>query len=273
MEEVYEIHALRYGSNQNRTRQENFLETVDDHDSAMPLDYFVWLIRNENRAVVVDTGFDHIEAKKRGRTISALPSERLAQLGIDSKRVEDVIITHLYYDHAGTIKDFPNARFHLQETEMQFATGPWMLEDAERFAYSADHVAELIHCLFAKRIWFHQQDGEVAPGITVHRMSGHTMGMQSVRVPTRRGWVLLASDASHYYEHWVKRIPFSICWSQEALLSSYSQFEKLAESEDHVIPGHDPLVRQLYPPSLTEAGDELVRLDLEPKQSLRDLFS
>ena len=122
----------------------------------MPLDYFVWLIRNENRAVVVDTGFDHIEAKKRGRTIMALPSERLAQLGIDSKRVEDVIITHLHYDHAGTLKDFPNARFHLQETEMQFATGPWMLEDAERFAYSADHVAELIHCLFAKRVRFHQ---------------------------------------------------------------------------------------------------------------------
>ena len=63
MEEVYEIHALRYGNNQNRTRQENFVETVDDHDSAMPLDYFVWLIRNENRAVVVDTGFDHIEAR------------------------------------------------------------------------------------------------------------------------------------------------------------------------------------------------------------------
>lgn len=104
-------------------------------------------------------------------------------------------------------------------------------------------------------------------------MSGHTMGMQSVRVRTRRGWVLLASDASHYYEHWVKRIPFSICWSQEDLLSSYNQFEKLAESEDHVIPGHDPLVRQLYLPSLKEAGDELVRLDQEPKQSLRDLFS
>ena len=36
---------------------------------------------------------------------------------------------------------------------------------------------------------------------------------------------------------------------------------------------HDPLVRQLYLPSLKEAGDELVRLDLEPKQSLRNLFS
>ena len=37
-------------------------------------------------------------------------------------------------------------------------------------------LAELIHCLFAKRIMFHQQDGEVAPGITFHRMSGHTKG-------------------------------------------------------------------------------------------------
>ncbi len=196
MEEVYEIHAMRYGSNEGRTRQENFLEKVDDHDSVMPLDYYIWLIRNENRSIVVDTGFDHKQATKRGRSIMMLPSERLSQLGVNAWEVEDVIITHLHYDHAGTLRDFPKARFHIQETEMQFATGPWMLEDRERFAYSAEHVAELIHCLFSQRVRFHQQDGEVAPGITVHRMPGHTMGMQSVRVRTRRGWVLLASDAS-----------------------------------------------------------------------------
>ena len=206
----------------------------------MPLDYFVWLIRNENRAVVIDTGFEHIEANKRGRTISALPSERLAQLGIDSKRIEDVIITHLHYDHAGTLKDFPNARFHLQETEMQFATGPWMLEDAERFAYSADHVAELIHCLFAKRVRFHQQDGEVAPGITVHRMSGHTMGMQSVRVRTRRGWVLLASDASHYYEHWVKRIPFSSAGPRKPCFQAIINSKNLPKVRIMSFPGMTP---------------------------------
>ena len=182
-----------------------------------------------------------------------------------------MIITHLHYDHAGTLKDFPNARFHLQETEMQFATGPWMLEDAERFAYSADHVAELIIAFlqsgsgFISRMERLPRDHR-SPYVRTHH--GDAVGEGA----NRRGWVLLASDASHYYEHWVKRIPFSICWSQEALLSSYHQFEKLAESEDHVIPGHDPLVRQLYPPSLREARDELVRLDLEPKQP-RDLFS
>jgi len=270
-EAPYEIYAIKYGDRMGN-RGGMFVHG-DPHDAPMAMDYFIWVIRNDLRTIVIDVGYDKEEGEGRGRSFLRSPLEGLALLDIDAGAIEDVIITHLHYDHAGTLKDFPNARFHLQETEMQFTTGPWMLEDAERFAYSADHVAELIHCLFAKRVRFHQQDGEVAPGITVHRMSGHTMGMQSVRVRTRRGWVLLASDASHYYEHWVKRIPFSICWSQEALLSSYRQFEKLAESEDHVIPGHDPLVRQLYLPSLREAGDELVRLDLEPKQSLRALFS
>ena len=272
-EETYEIHALRYACRKERTRQENFLEPVDDHDSPMPIDYYVWLIINVNRTVVVDTGFSHEEGRKRERSINRLPREMLSGLGIDSSKVEDVIITHMHYDHAGTLRDFPCARFHIQESEMSFVTGPWMLNDGERFAYSANHIAEMIHCLFEKRVVFHRQDGEVAPGITLHRMQGHTMGMQSVRVRTPRGWVLLASDASHYYEHWLKRIPFSICWSREDLLSSYELFEKLAESEDHVIPGHDPLVKNLYPHSSTELGPEAVRLDLNPSRPVKGLFS
>ena len=53
--ETYEILALRYGERPERTRQENFLEPVDAHDSPMPIDYFVWVLRNANRTVVVDT--------------------------------------------------------------------------------------------------------------------------------------------------------------------------------------------------------------------------
>ena len=270
--ETYEIFALRYGERAERTRQENFLEPVDAHDSPMPIDYFVWVLRNANRTVVVDTGVDHAEAERRGRTIMRLPSQALAGIGVDAASVEDVIITHLHYDHAGTLGDFPRARFHVQESEMQFTTGRWMLDDAERHAYSADHVAELVHRLYEKRVVLYDEDGEVAPGVTVHRMAGHTMGMQSVRVPTRRGWVLLASDASHYYEHWVRQVPFAICWSEDDLLRSYRRFEWLADSEDHVVPGHDPLVRSLYPAAGTALGTDVVRLDETPLRSLREVF-
>ena len=169
---TYEVLALRYAERTARTRQENFLEPVDDHDSPMPMDFFIWVVRNEDRTIVIDTGFGHEEARRRDREILRTPSEALAGVGIDAASVEDVVITHLHYDHAGTTGDFPAARFHLQESEMQFATGRWMLDDAERFAYSADHVAELVHKLFEKKVVFHSEDGEVAPGISTALSSG-----------------------------------------------------------------------------------------------------
>ncbi len=270
--ETYEVLALRYAERPERLRQENFLDPVDHHDTAMPIDFFIWVVRNANRTIVIDTGFNHEEARKRDRTVFRLPREALANIGVDAAQVQDVVITHLHYDHAGTLADFPRARFHIQESEMQFATGRWMLDDAERHAYTADHVAELVHRLFEKRVVFHAEDGEVAPGISVHRMAGHTMGMQSIRVATERGNVLLASDAAHYYEHWVKRVPFAICWSQSELLASYAKFEALADSEDHVIPGHDPIVRTLYPALSPDTGTEVIRLDAPPLKSLSDVF-
>lgn len=270
MAATYEVLALRYGSRAKLTRQQNFLEPVDDQDSLMPMDYYLWVVRNSDRTIVVDTGFNQAEADRRDRPIMRLPRDALVSVGVDAATVEDVVITHLHYDHAGTLGDFPRARFHIQETEAQFATGRWMLDDAERFAYSPDHLAEFIYRVFEKRVVFHGDDGEIAPGVTLHRMPGHTMGIQAVRVQTQRGAVLLASDASHYYEHWVRRVPFFICWSQAELMNSYEAIDRLADSEDHVIPGHDPLVRSLYP--ALDGSDETVRLDVAPNRSLRQIF-
>ena len=268
----YQILALRYAERPQRTRQENFLQPVDAHDAPMPIDFYIWVLRNTERTIVIDTGFDHAEASKRDRTIKRLPHEALAAVGVDAKSVDTVIVTHMHYDHAGTLSEFPRATFHVQASEMQFVTGPWMLQDGERHAYSASHVCDIVNCLFEKRVAFHDEDGEVAPGVTVHRMPGHTMGMQAVRVQTKRGPVLLASDASHYYEHWVKRVPFAICWSPDDLMQSYERIDALAESEDHVIPGHDPLVRSLYPQADSALGADAVQLDQAPLKTIRSVF-
>jgi glyoxylase-like metal-dependent hydrolase (beta-lactamase superfamily II) len=51
------------------------------------------------------------------------------------------------------------------------------------------------------RATFHDGASEVAPGLTVHYIGGHSKGLQCVRVKTRRGYVVLAADATHLYAH------------------------------------------------------------------------
>jgi glyoxylase-like metal-dependent hydrolase (beta-lactamase superfamily II) len=268
--ELYEIFALRYAERTNRTRAENF-KLTDDHDSPMPIDYFLWVVRNDKRTIVVDTGFGLEEARRRDRKLLQTPQQALARIGVELATVEDVVITHLHYDHAGTLPDFAAARFHLQSSEMAFATGPPMLDADERWAFSADHVCDMVRLLYDGRVVFHDEDGEIAPGITLHRLPGHTAGLQVVRVPTRRGIVLLASDASHFYENFMRRSPFPICYSEPDMLKSFERLEQLADSENHIIPGHDPLVRELYPPPASELRGWVCRLDEPPVRSLASI--
>ncbi|MBT4042302.1 MAG: N-acyl homoserine lactonase family protein [Rhodospirillaceae bacterium] len=266
--ETYELFAIRYGSVAGRLRRDNFIiapdHPADPHDGPMPLDYFVWAIVNENRTIVVDTGFEYSEAEKRGRKITRLPRDGLEIIGINADTVEDVIITHLHYDHAGTLDDFPAARFHLQESEMNYATGKHMCHAPFGHAYAADHVCTMVRRVFDGRVVFHDGDREVAPGISVHWIGGHTAGVQCVRVLTKRGWVVLASDASHFYENMEGIAPFPIVYSAADMVQGYSKMRDLADSSKHIIPGHDPLVMQRYP--VAQSGQQdVIRLDVAPK--------
>ena len=58
--------------------------------------------------------------------------ECLTSMGTDPAKVQDVIVTHLHYDHAGTLTDFPRAQFHLQVAEPAYATGPCMCDPRAR---------------------------------------------------------------------------------------------------------------------------------------------
>ena len=98
--EVYEVFAVKYAHNATRKASQNLIFN-DLHDSPMPLDYFVWVVRGAGRTFVVDTGFGERESKARGVPLIRTPAEGLRLLGIDAAEVEDVIITHLHYDHAG----------------------------------------------------------------------------------------------------------------------------------------------------------------------------
>jgi glyoxylase-like metal-dependent hydrolase (beta-lactamase superfamily II) len=263
MSDTYEIYAIRYGHH-DRKAHENFLFGDSHDDSDMPLDYFVWAIVGEDRTFVLDTGFGPEMETKRGRRIVRPVAEGLTAIGIDPATVGDVILSHMHYDHAGNIPLFANARFHIQDDEMAFITGRSMCHHVLRHSFEAGHVADMVHRLFEDRVRFHDGESELAPGITLHKVGGHTKGLQVTRVKTRRGWVVLASDAAHLYANLERNHPFPIVVDVDDYLEAFNTIRKLASSEAHIVPGHDPLVLRRYP--LAKDGlAGIVRLDAEPK--------
>ena len=239
----WEVYALRYGD-QQRTRGMNFIGAGDPHDTPMPLDFYVWLLRSGSRVIAVDTGFAKVGAPARGRRILRDVATAYADLGCDPAEVEDVIVTHLHYDHAGNLDLFPNATFHLQEREMGFATGRHMCVACVRHAFDVEDVVKMVRALYAGRVRFHSGDGEVAPGVSVHHVGGHTDGLQMVRVQTARGPLVLASDASHFYANIGDGLPFPIVFNVGDMAAGWGRARALAEGrEEMIVPGHDPRVR------------------------------
>ncbi|MFJ2816270.1 N-acyl homoserine lactonase family protein [Streptomyces sp. NPDC087294] len=246
---TYEVLALRFGTHAGRPARDNFL--VDEGQftpgSEMPMDFYLWVVRNERHFLLVDTGFPEEMAVRRGRTLFRDPVDALADLGIAAEDVADVVITHMHYDHAGNVDRFPRARIHMQEEELRFCTGPSMRHHVVRKPFEPVNVRSAVQSLYDGQLVLHQGEFEILPGVTVHPVPGHTPGTQVVRVPTARGWVVLAGDTTHLWANIRLRSPFPILDQLTPMLNGYDTLEALADGGDHIIPGHDPQVARRFP--------------------------
>ena len=264
--EEYELYAIRYATRDAR-RADHFIGG-DPHDAAMPMDYYVWLARNAERSVLVDIGCSREVAERRGRTYLCSPDDVLHDMSVDPKSLSDVVITHLHYDHVGNLSRFPAAKFHVQERELAFATGPAMRHPFISQAFEAEDVADLVKLNFRSRVQFHDGDTECFPGISLHLAGGHSHGLQFVCVRTKRGKVVLASDVAHFYENITSARPFHIAYHVGEMLDG---FEKLLAVGGRdlaaIIPGHDPLVTELYPSISGKLQGRVFRLDVSPSKA------
>jgi len=261
---TWQVHALKYADRNARTRADSFLFD-DNHDTPHAMDYFIWVLRRGDEVILVDTGYDTEEAQNRQRPIRLDPRDALAPLGLRAEDITTVIVTHLHYDHAGGLHMFPNATLHLQEAEMAYATGACMCHGPLRAPFTADHICEAVKRVYSGRVIFHDGDGQVAEGVTVHCIGGHSRGLQAVRVHTDAGWLCLASDAAHYYENFLSRKPFPIVVDLEDMMKGFDRLQELASRSELIIPGHDPLVRSYFP---QDQADFIFRLDQGPDKEL-----
>ena len=265
---VYNLYALRYARQLGRQAKENFLPSPmaggDAHDGPMPVSYYIWIIHNRFRSIVVDTGISPRMSVERRRELDVDPIEALARIGVDPEAVEDVILTHLHYDHSSNLHRFGQARLHVQQAEAAYATGACMCEPFARAPFDIEDIVTLMRRLYADRVVFHDGDTTPFPGVSLHVLPGHSPGIQAVRVMTPRGPVLLASDVTHFYTNFLQQRPFRVTVDVNATLRSYWQLRKIAGSIDRIIPGHDPKVRALYP-KYDVNGVEVIALHEPPK--------
>jgi glyoxylase-like metal-dependent hydrolase (beta-lactamase superfamily II) len=268
-DDLYELYAIRYATNARRRRGENLmhLDADDPHDAPMPIDFFVWAAVGRDGVVLVDTGTSEGTCRARGHDYLRHPKEGLAAVGIDVADIHTVVTTHLHYDHSGNLEAFPDARLHVQHQEVVHACGPSMGRPFLQRPYDAEQFCDYVRAIYGGRVAFHDGDDELAPGLSIHRVGGHTPGMQVVRVNTRRGHVVLASDSMHYYENLHARNPFPILVSTIEYIEALEHVSDLGESDAHLVPGHDPAVLARYPAVAPDTEGVAVRLDVAPTPS------
>ena len=163
--EAYEVFAVKYAERE-RVRPEHFLggdpHDVPDADGLLRV--------GDRRSRLDDRSSTPVSTPstplRRNRRLLRTAAEGLGLIGIDASTAPTVVLTHLHYDHVGGFDQFPNARFHLQDREMAFATGRHMIDSQQSHAFTAEHVAEMVMAVHAKRVVFHDGDGELAPGLS-----------------------------------------------------------------------------------------------------------
>ena len=262
-EDVYNLFLLRYARATDRTAHGNFAFR-DMHDGPMPVDYNLWIAANAQRTIVVDTGFAERSAALRHRKLDFDPVDALVKLGIDPAAVDDVILTHLHFDHAGNIDRFDRARFHVQDAEVAYATGRCMCDGFLRRPFDIEDVVALVRKTYAGSVCFHDGDAPLYPGISLLTLPGHSKGLQGVQVKTPRGPVILASDTCHFYAFLVRNSPSVVTVDMMATMRSYRKLLAMADGDyGRIVPGHDPKVRRFFP-QIEVGGVELTLLHETP---------
>jgi glyoxylase-like metal-dependent hydrolase (beta-lactamase superfamily II) len=176
------------------------------------------LVETDQGLVLIDTGYGTEDVRhphpRLSRFFHALLNIRFRQeetalhqvkaLGFSPADVRHIVVTHLDFDHAGGIEDFPNARVHVMAAERDAAERTRRGFIARRRYRPAqwDDVRDWRTYAAGGERWFgfervSQLDG-LPPEILMVPVPGHTWGHAGIAVRTAQGWVLNAGDAYFY---------------------------------------------------------------------------
>ncbi|WP_205479181.1 MBL fold metallo-hydrolase [Sphingomonas arenae] len=178
------------------------------------------LIETDAGLVLVDTGFGRKDIARRSRLSGFFrflnqpqfregetAAHQVRALGFDPADVRHILVSHLDFDHAGGLEDFPNATVHITAREKEVADeqrGGAFVGTRRYRPQQWDEVKEWkLYPMGRGEPWMgfdavRQLDG-LPPEILLVPLAGHTWGHSGVAVDTGNGWLFYAADA--YFFH------------------------------------------------------------------------
>ena len=197
-----------------------------------------WVLRGPKADIIVDTGPGSAEWSGKHHNPMVRPAregvkEAFALAGVDVSQVKTVINTHLHWDHCYGNVEFDNASFYVQRKELAYARRPLPCDDP---IYETSLAAPFERV--KDRIVVVDGETEIAPGIRLVPMHGHTPGHQGVLVEGTERTILIAGDAVGLYANLEGAGKPGVIYTD--LRAWYGSLTSLLARCDLVLPGHDP---------------------------------
>ncbi len=166
MKHNWTLTALRYADS---WLSENQIFRGGDPEVMHPITFILYLIETEGRRILMDPGCDTMPGFDMRNFI--LPVEMLKTVGLTPAEITDVVITHAHHDHIDAVRHFPDSRIHIQAAEYESGRG-----------YIPDGF----------RVETFEEAVELAPGIRVQKIGGHSPGSSVVILD--EAWVLCGDE-------------------------------------------------------------------------------
>jgi glyoxylase-like metal-dependent hydrolase (beta-lactamase superfamily II) len=179
----------------------------------------VYLVRSGGTTILFDTA--HV-----GRRLVLLAALEMA--GVRTADVDHVVMSHAHWDHVQNIDLFENADLMIHPDERRYAHRPhrndWATPRWTGAAIETVRITEV-------------GDGQqLAPGVKVVDVPGHSPGSIALAVETEQGLACLTGDALHFAQVALTKKNPLVFWNDDLATKS---IERMVGMADVMYPGHD----------------------------------
>jgi glyoxylase-like metal-dependent hydrolase (beta-lactamase superfamily II) len=169
-----------------------------DEDGMLPIEMGGFLVRSDERLVLVDTGIGPHAALGRTGTFMA----NLAALGVRPSDITDVVLTHLHFDHLGWSSDgehrlFDEATYRCHEADWEFFMGTTPFDDSQAVSLMGGRTSAELLPPILDRLETWSEDGTILPGLDVCSAPGHTPGSTVIVISSDAERAMLLGDVVH----------------------------------------------------------------------------